>query len=354
MNFMNSKNSFLIVALLLTIQVEAKPVRLENFGSTCYLNSTVQSLYNIDVITNFALFTYRIDPYPPGSLASLYLKLVHAMNNLQLLPENSAGYAQAEQKFWNNELTNFVQKAYQVMDGCGQQDAPEFFVKLVDSLVSQDKRYSAKTPQEQLRTHPLGKNIKIEIATTVNCPTVKYKNTTQTPSPNLNIEMSKPLADGSLQLFTSLEQGLDNFFVPEKLDEYTPEGKPLQHDCTKQFELAALSDVVIIVPKRYAFDFMTGEQRKLDQAVTTPLTMNFRKYFTANAKNTKMYNYDLIAAAQHMGTTLGGHYVAHIKDIKSGQWYYCSDTTIQTQTKEAAQNGINNSYILVYRKNEKS
>lgn len=330
---------------------ETKPPSLSNFGATCYLNSTIQCLYNIDYLSNYALFTARIDPYPVGSLASTFLKLIKGIN---ILPDAQAPtYTALRRAFWDNELKNFVEQAYNIMNSCGQEDAPSFFVKLMDNLVSQDARYKNLTTQEQLRQHPFGKVIVIENASTIHCPDVGYNSTKKEPYTHLDVEVRKFDAQGNEQLLTTLEQCLNNYYTQETLSDYTPEGFPTQHNCTKKIEIAELSDIVVIVPKRFTFDMFTGASIKLDHEITVPLSMSFRKYLTPSARQKKVYMYDLIAVAEHMGGTGGGHYIAHVKEIKSGQWYTCNDSVITAVNAESIKNNIDRSYVFVYRKNEK-
>jgi len=348
------RKHFLLVPIFFMISKpsDGVPAPLRNMGNTCYINSIIQCMYNIDFITNFALFSYRIKPYKQGSLASFYVNLVHAIHNLP--PRESSNYTAAQEGLWDNELTNFVNESWNRMGArWSQEDAPEFFAKLLDSLVEEDTRYRASTPVEERRTHPIGKTIKIETTDTIKCPQVQYRSTKKNVDLYLNIPASIYDSTGRLKELTTLGQCLDHYFVTEKLEEYAPEGYPLQRDCTKKIEITELSDIVVIMPKRFAFDPITFEEKKLDHDITIPLTKSFRKYYSLSSQTKTLYKYELIAAAHHGGGTGGGHYVAHVKDKKTSQWYYCSDSTIKTETQSEAQMGINQSYVFIYRKNKK-
>ncbi len=328
------------------------PPRLDNLGNTCYLNSTVQCLYNIDYMTNYVLFSHRVNPYPAGSLANLYLKFVYAINKLP--NEQSPHYIDATEKMWNDELHNFVQKASDVMGGiCRQHDAHEFFVELVDSLVSQDSRYQATMPEEQLRKHPLGKTLKIEHSTTLECPNVNYHKTKKEASSSLNVPTHIFDESGQEQLFTTLEACLNDFYKKETNIEFTPVGHPIQYNCTKKYEIAELSDIVIIVLNRFTYDIVRDEPIRLGHEITMPFTISFRKYLTPSARNKTIYKYDLISVAEHIGGTRGGHYIAHVKESKSNQWYTCNDSTITLVRPEDIIDNINKSYVFVYLKNKK-
>ena len=72
-----------------------------------------------------------------------------------------------------------------------------------------------------------------------------------------------------------------------------------------------------------------------------------RKYF--HGYNKSSYVYSLYGICNHMGSTLGGHYTASIKNA-NGKWYTFNDTIIKES--DFNENTINdsNAYCLFYRK----
>jgi ubiquitin C-terminal hydrolase len=330
--------------------VHAQPVGLQNQGATCYGNSVVQCLYNIQPITDLLLPKYDKNEYPDESIAKKYVDLLHAMSTLQKMPSrDSAEYKTAQEKFWDTELRAFTTRLAQIMnpDGGGyrQEDAPEFFGKLIVNLMEENPWASEDADQgflQDLRAkHPIRNVIRINAPSTLSCPAGASANN------NIQFYLTVPTQDPDAELLTTLHQCLDEYFTKETVDVRRPE--PQQ--CTKQYHIQDLSEIVVLTLNRFTFNIETRLSTKLDHDIEVPLTMSFKKYYKPELQNNGLFLYDLIAAAQHSGIASGGHYIAHVKDANTGMWYKCDDANITQESIDLVQAGINQSYVLVYKKN---
>jgi len=358
------KKLFQLIVLTICISAEAQqPPALYNFGATCYLNSTVQALYNCQAVTDTLIANNFA--YPENSLSDLYVKLITAMRNPQglnpifdkKLPE--LGVIEPDGK----PLNNFVAKAWQVMGGSGQMDATHFITTLLSDLTDQGQN-----------TQNLRDLFSIGQASTLRCPLqtaqgdkIDFERTRIEEETTINVQ-----AEG----FSTLKECLDSYFATEVLDdednyywldlnqeELVKDARLAQFNkqkipnCSKGLALFHLSDFVIVTLKRFAFDPQTLASHKLDHDVDVPTLVKFGDYMlNPNAQATPP-TYELIGAIMHSGSLQFGHYIAYVK--VGNQWYGCNDFFVQAMTWAEMVNpthvlfkdfAINKSYALVYKK----
>lgn len=330
-----------------------QPPRLNNFGATCYINSTIQTLYNCTNLTN-ALLTRKI-AYPENTLADLYVKLI---KHICMLPAPvTFNYQQTMQTFWQNQLLSFVNQAYTIMGGCGQMDATRFITELLNSLMEEDPAFQdpkyKNDPNLVKKEHPLGKLFTIGQASIVSCPSKNIKRTQITYETSLNVEV---------QDASSLHECLNKYFTTESI-ELDVNGSP--PDCTKKLAISHLSDIVIVTLKRFTVNPFTGSLRKLSHSITVEPTISFNQYMMDPSAQTTPPTYELTGAIVQKGSLIEGHYIAYVK--RNSQWYFCSDTHIGAVTwqnmkknkltiqgKEFTGYSVDQSYALIYQKQPKA
>jgi len=106
-----------------------------------------------------------------------------------------------------------------------------------------------------------------------------------------------------------------------------------------------LPTVLIIELKRF-----NNSNKKIHTLVKTKLeNIDFSTY--VRGYNAKDYVYDLFGTGNHMGTAMGGHYTANIKN-SNGKWYNFNDTNI-TELKDS-KIITSHTYCLFYRKKNKN
>jgi ubiquitin C-terminal hydrolase len=94
--------------------------------------------------------------------------------------------------------------------------------------------------------------------------------------------------------------------------------------------------VLIVVIKRFQIDDTTMETSKNNSLVHVPLELVMNKE-----------QYSLLCLVDHLGATRGnGHYVSHVRDMKTGRFHTYDDREV-TQSKAGILQS-ESAYILIY------
>ncbi|MGE0009778.1 MAG: hypothetical protein AB7F19_04490 [Candidatus Babeliales bacterium] len=331
----------------------ARPPGLNNFGATCYVNATLQNLYNTVPLRNY-LLTQNI-AYPANSFSASFVQLMKEMNKGRDLGQN------------NQSLYTFIHDhAYKVMGGCGHQDAHEFVSRILNFLMEEDPRFQGaqyRDPNRLKRDHPIGKILNYGQASIVACPSINFERT------RVDYELFISPEVGNL---TTVKACLQNFFKTEQLNdpnnyyrldlsdaEKTQRQDLLKHNrkeipnCNRRIAINHLNEIVIIALKRFEQDPFSGQLKKLEQNITVEEVVNFGPYMAKPTTNAP--NYRLIGAIVQMGELRAGHYIAYVRS--NNTWYYCNDSRVQevdwNQMEIMGENGresIHQSYMLFYQR----
>jgi len=337
----------LVLSLLCVGTVDALPPALQNCGNTCFLNASIQALYNIAPLTELLLaqptnpYLQATDPVP-----YYYWELIKKFDETKNPTAAVPFTCQA-----GEGLKELDEKSYDLIDfACGsQQDATDFIWKFLNELIN-------KTTNQQLQS-TINKLFEFTLPSTIKCPAISdpipldpFESTSKDPALHLAVETKKNQTN-----FNSLDQCLENYFSVEKLDEYTdPLIEIKRSDCTKQLSMESSPEILIISLKRFEF-ISPIQSKKLDHTITIPLNLNIAQFIKNGQRNPNQHAYDLIGVVVQSGGTIGGHYWAYVRDL-SNQWYNCNDSNITKVNYSAAQKEIDGSpdkqtgYLLVYQK----
>lgn len=301
-----------------------KPVGLNNQGNTCFMNSLLQSLYNIDELTDYLI--KNSDIYKDGTVAREYIAFLKQYNVTQ--QDHRKSFAPL----------NFCTKIWSLKDVSGDAifpkgqfgDAQELLSILLDRLKDQD---IDKNIINTRYGFPFNDNIKTYIS---NLFDIIIRRTYKTHSNELYVSgaeltdiLSLPIQD----LFTgniskTLDESLDRYFSTEKINVKI-------YDKNQEVEL---QKKIIKLPKRLNVHYRRWDPTKwhLDSAgrrvyekiynsVAFPIeNLNLNKYLSKNAPKNQQSIYDLNAIIMHHGPA--NHYSAYIKN--NNNWYYCNDESV--------------------------
>jgi ubiquitin carboxyl-terminal hydrolase 4/11/15 len=158
---------------------------------------------------------------------------------------------------------------------------------------------------------------------------------------NIDFKVSKEKSNKNLDVHDCFK----NFVKLEKLEAnnewFCPNCKNHVR-ATKKMEIFNAPNILIIHLKRFK------NNQKIDSLIDFPIEDLDISEFVMNKTEGEIFNYDLFAVANHMGSMGFGHYTAYAKNHFTGLWYDFDDSNV---TKVSPDDVISKSaYVLFYRK----
>ncbi|KAJ4773009.1 Ubiquitin carboxyl-terminal hydrolase 26 [Rhynchospora pubera] len=280
------------------------PAGLTNLGATCYANSILQCLY---MNTSFRAGIFSLEPetlnQDPvlGQLAKLFAQL-HS---------SKKGYIDSEPFIKTLELDNGV-----------QQDGHEFltlFLSLLERSLGHSKVSSAQTMVQDL--------FRGSVSHVTRCSKCGKDSEASSKMEDF-YELELNIKD-----LKTLDESLDQYLSIEELqgeNQYYCESCHARVDATRCIKLRSLPTVLNLQLKRYVFLPKTTTKKKITSSFGFPKRLDMTKRLTVAESpppcSTSSLTYELSAILIHKGSTVNsGHYVAHIKDELTGQWWEFDD-----------------------------
>ncbi|XP_034244718.1 ubiquitin carboxyl-terminal hydrolase 8 isoform X2 [Thrips palmi] len=326
---------------------------LKNLGNSCYMNSILQCISNINVLNNyFSSLKYKDDinrsPHNPtrGEVAE---EVGQVIRHLWLGQYRSIAC---------RDLKAVVGKYMDQFRGSGQQDAHEFLTFLMDWLhndlkiqkeeLGKELSVSKKNADVDAITGAINAwnifrskhesfmltGFFIQQVSTVQCCSCSAKSMNyEEPTSNLTLLLpsaARCTLSDCLRLYTS----------KERIAGYKCESCHGLHDAEKSVDLCRLPPTLIIHLKRFYSD---GFYQKRQTFVDFPLENLDMKIYTPNRHQSHTV-YDLCGVSNHYGTLEGGHYTAYCKN--GNKWYKYDDQDVSEISREDVRSA--NAYILFY------
>lgn len=303
-------------------------VGLKNLGATCYVNSYLQVWYHNPAFRK-AVYDWRPDE-PEGDISSESI--------LSSIREGSTSYIRQLQLIF--ALLQFSNRRYidpsPFISALGlntnqQQDAQEFsnlFQQNLEQKLSTQANSSVKDVVQELYCG--------ELSYRTRCSYCSSETTQQSKFYELDLNIR-----GHKDLFGCLEE----FLMEEQLcgpNQYFCGFCQCKRDATRRIELIHLPPFLNLQLLRFVFDRPTMRKKKLSSTVHFPEVLDMSRYLNQPVGTVV---YDLSAVLIHCGQSAhSGHYVAHIKDRVSGNWYKFNDETVEQMESNKLQLGTEDSY----------
>ncbi|KAL4432979.1 hypothetical protein ABPG74_005352 [Tetrahymena malaccensis] len=340
-------------------------VGISNLGNTCFINSALQCLLNVQPLMDYFLsdlHNQEVNIYNPlgsqGKVTQAFAELVYMIwcqNNKYIVPK---------------VFLNTIQQFSPIFGDGSQQDSQEFLIFLLDLLhedlnrvkkkpVIEDKDYQSDQYEtyaaESWKNYLLrNKSIVVDLfqgqlKSTLKClvcQTVSHKFDTfmylSVPIPQQDKNQSKGLI--------SIEDCIEEFTKEEKLDKsewWLCTQCKKRTPSTKKIDLWKTPNILIIHLKRFSF---TKENRgKINKFIDFKITQ-FDLSQNVSGKEKMRPIYDLFSVCNHSGNLGGGHYTAYAKNRDTQEWYLFDDSKVYYVKNPYKEIISQKAYVLFYSK----
>ncbi|CAN9512162.1 unnamed protein product [Ophioblennius macclurei] len=146
----------------------------------------------------------------------------------------------------------------------------------------------------------------------------------------------------NIQGHKNLTECVTEFLKEEKLDgenRYFCENCQSKQSATRRISLHSLPPTLNLQLMRFVFDRQTGHKKKLNTFIGFPEQLDMGPFLEAQPDQKCVY--ELSAVLIHRGiSAYSGHYIAHVKDARTGDWYKFNDEEIEKMEGKKLQLGI--------------
>ncbi|XP_060665103.1 ubiquitin carboxyl-terminal hydrolase Usp2 isoform X2 [Drosophila nasuta] len=324
---------------------------LRNIGNTCFMSSVIQCLSHTTELTRF-LRQYHTSARSTRSTSK----------DEQILYE----FAKLIQEMWTTNVNSVTPMGlklafstkHRMYSDCSQQDAQEFLRFFLDSLhsalntgtkgeplniddnLSDNKKADLTWEWYSRNENSLIRDLFVgQLKSTLKCTSCSNTSVTFDPFWDLSVPLpssSRCKLDACLDLFIR-EEVLDGDEMP------TCSKCKTRRKCTKSLTIQRFPKYLVIHLKR----FSETRWSKLSNMVEFPTGDRELNMASYGANPNSNVHYSLYAISNHMGSTVGGHYVAICKHPDSHKWHEFNDNIVSDALSESCLVSPS-AYILFY------
>uniref|UniRef100_A0A3Q3G0C9 Ubiquitin carboxyl-terminal hydrolase 48 n=1 Tax=Labrus bergylta TaxID=56723 RepID=A0A3Q3G0C9_9LABR len=287
-------------------------VGLTNLGATCYVNTFLQVwFHNLELRRSlYQLLSPSLSDYEPQSISE------HLQYLFALLQNSNRKYI---------DPSGLVKALG--LDTGQQQDAQEFsklFMSLLEDTLSKQKSPSL---QNVIQQQFCGQFSYVTVCNQCGRSSALLSRFYEL---ELNIQGHK-----------NLNECVTEFLKEEKLEgenRYFCENCQSKQNATRRIRLHNLPPTINLQLMRFVFDRQTGHKKKLNTFISFPEQLDMGPFMEGLQGN---FVYELSAVLIHRGiSAYSGHYIAHVKDARTGDWYKFNDEEIEKMEGKKLQLGI--------------
>jgi ubiquitin C-terminal hydrolase len=330
-----------------------KPIRLINFGNTCYMNSLLQTLFCCNDISNSIMNDVK-DCQVKSAFKSYkkILKIIKENENKNIIFRTTDFYVSVMQEFpyLKGQQQDSSELLFLLLDSFARTTkvnyTPTFFLQMIKNFRynSKNKNICARNLIENYKKEYsiFNKYFDIHIMNDIYCKECNKIVSRKLDVTN-NIQLTIPKTNEKIDI----DYCLKKFLEQEDLDEDFKCPSCSKKDCcTKESHILNLPKYIYITFKRFSYDFKTQRSSKNTKFVDYNMNIDMDKYlFKANENGLckTNNNYKLKATINHDGSLGGGHYYAFVSNIKE-EWYLANDSFTKLVNGPIKKN----TYMLLY------
>lgn len=343
-------------------------VGLRNRGNTCYLNTSIQCLSNIQPLTEYFLMNNHL-----RDLNNRFVELNEKKAN-EIIVTNE--YSKLIKALWSSKWTpqgsslepksfhELIQKCDNRFAGFDQHDSQEVLSLILDNLheglkYDVDITYSGKVENNLDKItidsiQNLKKDLNDKYSIIVELFFGQFINKIMDQKDNRLLSnkfemfsmLTVPIVGNTL--YNSLDKYFDNELLETK---YLDEKKNVYIDAYKQIRITTVPNFIIIILKRYKN--INGHYIKSTNAIEFPINdLDISKY--CEGYDSCNCTLKLLAVGCHRGNLMAGHYFSICRH-KNGGWYTYNDDIVSEFDISLHQNMLfKDGYILIYAKDKHS
>jgi ubiquitin C-terminal hydrolase len=314
---------------------------LNNIGNTCFINSVLQCLMNIDSLNNLEIINPEINE---SILTKEYYELRKLMKHKEYVISP-------------NRFVEFIYRLTEIkkldIKRREQNDVTEFLTFLIDCFhIASAKEIKISvngtpvTPADHLLISSLklytdqSKNFSIilEIFYGVFVSTLcTLENKIIKQIPEMHFIIDLPIPDKKdLTIYDCLDEFVKDELLVNENAWYNDKTKQ-KEDVKKNIRFCVFPDILI-----FSFKRLNQINLKKNTMISVPFEINLKNYCAIPVKNTV---FELKALCNHGGNAFGGHYNAY---VKYKEWICFDDETTYPVPEEKVINP--NIYCLIFHK----